>query len=279
MYRKLQNINNKPIIFSQYSTDRLWTETHRAKQILQMHLNKEIEAASRNTEFINTSTEWIINHFNLSPRKSICDFGCAVGFYTTPFARTGAKVTGIDFSQNSLNYAIQKAKKDNLDISYKKCNYLDFSSTEKFDLITMIMCDFCALSLKQREKLLQTFYTHLKPTGSILLDVFSLQAFNQKQENYFYGFKQLDGFWAAQDYYTFVNTFKYEPEKVSLDKYTIITETATETVYNWLQYFTKESIKAEFTKANLQINEFYSDIAGTEYSHKNNEFAIIANKK
>ena len=72
------------------------------------------------------------------------------GLYTSSFAKRGkAKVTGIDFSSNSIKYARQTAEKEELKIDYICQNYLEFNTDKKFDLITMIMCDFCALSPEQ----------------------------------------------------------------------------------------------------------------------------------
>ncbi len=61
-----------------------------------------------------------------------------------------------------------------------------------------------------------------KPNGSVLLDVYALSAFEQKQAVATYEVNQLDGFWSPNKYYGFLNTFKYDAEKVALDKYTII---------------------------------------------------------
>ena len=91
-----------------------------------------------------------------------------------------------------------------------------------FDLIIMIMCDYCALSPAQRKIMLEKFKKILKPKGSILLDVYSLNAFDKKEESATYEKNQLFGFWSRNDYYAFVNSFKYNEEKVVLDKYTII---------------------------------------------------------
>ena len=91
-----------------------------------------------------------------------------------------------------------------------------------------------------------------------------------------YEFNQMDNFWAKEDYYCFTNTFKYEKEKVVLDKYTICEEKRTRIVYNWLQYFTKDSLKEEFEKNGLQIVEFFDNVAGKGFSDSGNEIAIIA---
>jgi membrane protease YdiL (CAAX protease family) len=59
-------------------------------------------------------------------------------------------VTGIDFSTRSIQYAIQDAEKSGSSIRYGNRNYLDFETEARFGLVLMIMCDFCALSPKQR---------------------------------------------------------------------------------------------------------------------------------
>ena len=120
-----------------------------SKQMLSYHLNTELDIASRNKRFIDKSVQWVITKFHIDEKSSICDFGCAVGLYTTPLAKTGAKVTGIDISNNSLDYAKDIAKKENLAIEYIHKNYLEYETDEKYNLITMIMCDFCALSPNQ----------------------------------------------------------------------------------------------------------------------------------
>ena len=157
-------------------------------------------------------------------------------------------------------------------------NYLEFETDRKFDLIIMIMCDFCALSPEQRKIMLSKFHSLLKPGGSVLLDVHSLNYFNKREESATYELNQLNGFWAPGDYYCFVNTFKYEEEKVILDKYTIIEESRTRVVYNWLQHFSKESLKKEFEKNGFVVEEMFSDVAGTPFSPESLEFAVIAIK-
>ena len=118
----------------------------------------------------------------------------------------------------------------------------------------------------------------LAPGGSVLLDVYSLKAFEKREETTMYEANQLNGFWAENKYYGFLNTFKYEQEKVILDKYTIIEASRTRTVYNWLQYFSPEMIDKEFGRCGFKIEKLYSDVAGATFDQENNEFAIVAKK-
>jgi len=144
--------------------------------------------------------------------------------------------------------------------------------------VLMIMCDFCALSPTQREGMLSKFHMILKPGGSLLLDVYSLSAFEQKEEVATYEVNQLNGFWSPDKYYGFLNTFKYDKEKVALDKYTIIELGRTRDVYNWLQYFAPEDLERELIGAGFSIKGLYSNVAGTPYDEKSCEFAVIADR-
>ena len=278
MFKELKEINSRPSPFQFYTADELWTNEHTSKQMLEYHLNESIDVSSRNKIFIKSSVEWIVSHFGVDNKTEIADFGCGPGLYTTRLSKRGAIVTGIDFSESSLKYAKQAADKEGLKINYVHANYLEFETSKSFDLITMIMCDFCALSPEQRKIILSKFSSLLKPGGSVLIDVYSLNSYNQKEESATYELNQLNGFWSPEDYYCFVNTFKYDKENVILDKYTIIEESRKRIVYNWLQYFSKDSLQNEFEENGFKVEGMYSDVAGTTFNHESVEIAIVANK-
>jgi len=276
MFNALKEINERPKPFEFYTASELWTNEHTAQQMLQYHLNDDIEASSRNSVFIEKSCEWIADHFNIEGKK-VADFGCGPGLYATRLAQKGAFVTGIDFSANSINHARTVAKEKGLSINYIVSDYLNVETAETFDLIIMIMCDFCALSPAQRKILLGKFKAILNPGGSILMDVYSPNAFEKKNESAIYEKNQLFGFWSPNDYYAFVNTFKYEDEKVILDKYTIFeANKPIRVVYNWLQYFSCDALEAELNKNGFVIRERLASVAGGEFNPKQDEFAVIA---
>jgi SAM-dependent methyltransferase len=278
MFEELQKINERPKPFQFYTACDLWTDEHTSKQMLAFHLNEANDVSSRNAEFITRSVEWIASEFNIGRDTKIADFGCGPGLYAAPLARRGAKVTGIDFSKRSIEYAKEVAVRDQLNISYVNQNYLEFETEDRFDLALMIMCDFCALSPTQRKGILGKFHEILKSGGSVFLDVYSLSAFEQKEEAATYEVNQLKGFWSPDKYYGFLNTFKYDEEKVVLDKYTIIESGRTRQIYNWFQYFAPEDLESELAETGFFVKAIYSDVAGSPYDPKSGEFAIIAKK-
>jgi len=278
VFEELERINTRPKPFEFYTASDLWTDEHTSKQMLTFHLNKDIDVSSRKVEFIDRSVEWISSRFNVRVGMKIADFGCGPGLYTTRLAQRQADVTGIDFSKRSIQYAQEVATREKLSIHYVNQNYLEFETDDRFHLLLMIMCDFCALNPIQRKKMLSKFHTILEPGGSVLLDVYSLKTFEQREETATYETNLLNGFWSLNKYYGFLNTFKYEEEKVVLDKYTIIEEAHTRTVYNWLQCFSPEALAREFVECGFTVEELYSDVAGSPFDAEAKEFAVAVLK-
>ncbi len=278
MFERLERINTRPEPFEFYTAADLWTDEHTSGQMLRLHLNPEIDVSSRNINFIDRSVDWIASRFNIGAGKKIADFGCGPGLYATRLARRHADVTGIDFSKRSIRYAQETADRESLPIHYINRNYLDFETNGRFHLILMIMCDFCALSPAQRRKILSRFHQLLEPSGFVLLDVYSLTAFSEREEKSQYEAGFLNGFWSPNKHYVFLNTFKYEKEKVVLDKYTIIEKKRSRTIYNWLQYFSPEGLEREFKENGFAIEDYYLDVAGTPFSSHGREFAVVAKK-
>jgi len=279
LFQTLEQIHHRPKPFEMYTAADLWTDEHRSKQMLTFHLDPRIDISSRKAEFIDRSVDWIADHFSLGQGTAVADFGCGPGLYASRLARTGSKVTGIDFSKNSIEYARLTAAKENLSVNYVHQDYLELEAEDRFNLIVMIMCDFCALSPSQRKTMLGTFRSLLAPGGAILLDVYGLCAFEKREESSLCGPNLMDGFWSSNDYYGFLNTFKYGDAKVVLDKYTIVEKGKTTTVYNWLQYFSPETLEREFQDAGLEIQEWYADVAGNPFDPSGPEFAVVAGKK
>lgn len=279
LFIELTEINKKPKPFEFYTAKELWTEEHTSRKMLAFHLNDEFDLSSRNSRFIERSIDWITSHFDVGERIEVADFGCGPGLYANRLAQHGAKVTGIDFSARSIRHAQAAAVSAGIEVNYLHQNYLESSLDGQFDLILMIMCDFCALNPSQRRHLLQEFHRILRPSGRLLFDVYSEAAYERREEVTSYELNLLDGFWSDEPYYGFLNTFKYDNEKVVLDKYTIVEATRVRTIFNWLQYFSPAALEQELSDCGLQVESLFCDVAGTPYSDSTQEFAIVATQE
>ena len=278
MFEQLEKINARPEPFEFYTAYDLWTDAHTSKRMLEFHLDGKTDISSRNAAFIDRSVGWITARFNIGAGKKIADFGCGPGLYASRLARRQAEVTGIDFSKRSIQYAREASAREGLSIQYVLQNYLDFDADDRFHLIMMIMCDFSALSPDQRINMLTRFHKFLAPGGLVLLDVYSLAAFDEREEKAVFEANLLNGFWSPDRYYGFLNTFKYEKEKLVLDQYTLVEAARTRTIYNWFQHYSPEELEKEFKLSGFAVEDFYSDVAGAPFTRESREFAVVAKK-
>ena len=272
MHAELTKLSERPNVFSVYTTDTLWTDPHLANQMLQFHLSQETILASRPIGAIDQFVDWVDHYIGLGG-KTVCDLGCGPGLYATRFAERGAVVQGVDFSKIAIDYAIAHGPSKGAAVSYQVADYLTAPLPDKQDLVTLIYCDFCPLSPEQRQRLLTKIRQALVPGGRFMFDVFSMQAFEVLHEGVSFGHNYMDGFWSAEDYFAFHHTFRYEESAVSLDRYTVIERDRTWDVYNWLQYFSPEGIRAELEQAGFGRIEFI-DGFGIDRSDKNS-FGVI----
>ena len=79
-------------------------------------------------EFIKISATRILNHLN---GIKCLDVGCGGGILSERLARLGAKVTGIDASENAIKIANEHATKSRLEINYKCMSTGDLLKSNK----------------------------------------------------------------------------------------------------------------------------------------------------
>ena len=94
--------------------------------------------------------------------KSLIDIGCGPGAYSVEFAKRGADVFGVDFSQNMLDKARDNAETANVELTLQKADAHSLPYTgESFDVAVLI---FMILNTKIVEEAARV----LKPSGLLL---------------------------------------------------------------------------------------------------------------
>jgi cyclopropane fatty-acyl-phospholipid synthase-like methyltransferase len=274
----LAGLGARPEPFSEHSTPRLWTDPHVSEHMLAYHLDPEAPLASRPVAVIDASVDWLAGRLNIGAGTALCDFGCGPGLYTERFAaRFGARVTGVDFSPRSIAHARAAAARAGLSISYHEADYLTFSTDDRFDVITLIFLDLCPLSPERRQALYEVWLRHLRPGGRIALDVVSRARFETLSEDMTAGRRFMDGFWSPGDYVGIQETFLYDAESLSLERYTIVeADDRAWTVHNWLQHFTSAQITAELEAAGFMVEDLYGDLTGVPLEVDSPVIGVIA---
>lgn len=279
MFEELIEVFKKPGVFEYANSTELWNNPHISKQMLKLHLDPNIDPASRNKKFMDKSVNWMTQKFSINSKSKILDLGCGPGLYTAEFAKRGAKVTGLDVSKNSIEYANRKAGEDNLEIKYINANYVTYDFKKKYNLVTLIYDDYCVLNPANRKILLNKIYSVLEDDGSFVFDVLSNNHFNRIQETQSCSYSDSDGFWSPEAHFVFENIYKYNDVRIILQKHTIIEKNNKFTIYNYLKCFEFDEIVKELSDNGFHTVEYFSDISGTEYEKKSEEIALINIKK
>jgi len=95
--------------------------------------------------------------------KKVLDVGCGTGLFSYMIAKKGAKVLGIDFSEEAIQIAKQKFHHKNLGFIIGDINKIKL---EKYDIVVSLG------TLEHQDeplKILQLFKKHLLPKGKIII--------------------------------------------------------------------------------------------------------------
>ncbi len=283
MFDRLSEIVARPAPFEQMTVADLWTDPCVSGQMLHFHLDGSVDISSHRTEFIDAATAWLGREFGLGEGKRVLDLGCGPGLYAGRFARSGAKVTGVDFSARSIAHARKAARTDGLTIEYANADYLGWEPEpdRRFDLIVLIMRDYGAMSPPQRQALLRKIERWLEPNGAFVFDIDSmaaLAALAGKDESIRFERVPAGGFWSSEPYFEFVVSFVYPAEAVSLEKFTVVEAHRERTICNWIAHFDPVSLGRELGQAGLGIERLLGDVAGRPFDPDSPEFAVVVRR-
>jgi 2-polyprenyl-3-methyl-5-hydroxy-6-metoxy-1,4-benzoquinol methylase len=234
---QIKKISNKPQLYEKGSSV-MWTDPYISKQLLELHINPENDVASRGQVKIERVTNWILERTD-TPQMKILDLGCGPGLYAERLAQKGHSIIGVDYSENSIQYATRQAKEKELNIEYLKKNYLDLDFDSQFDLVILIYLDFCALIPKERDKVLENIYRALKNDGLFICDVVNERNIDKKTISQSWEIQE-SGFWKNTPYIALTNGYHYPEEKVLANHHIVIGEPDTvDTYIFWSHYYEK----------------------------------------
>ncbi len=274
-FESLKQAIAKPELYEK-STDRFWDDPYISQQMLDLHLNPEIESASKTKETIEKETSFIIQVTEMDKNKTVIDLGCGPGLYVREFAKTGAKITGVDISKNSLQYAVKNIQSDYENTEFKKMNYMDMDYQESFDIATMIFYDFSVLSEDEQSILLSRIHRALRKDGLFVLDVVTE---NRKPDLDERISVYESSFWSSKPHMEVFKVFMYENPKTEGHQYTIIDEEGYIRIirfYNRL--FNLDDITVLFKRHNFIIEKVYKNLMGEPLCGNSETFGIFARK-
>lgn len=247
-----------------------WDDVHISNEMLKAHLNPNIDAASRKPEYIDKSVEWLTSI--IPGGSSILDLGCGPGLYTKRLSDKDYLVTGIDISKRSIEYAQSVDKKT----TYINMNYLTFEPLKQFDAIIMIYCDYAALVVDDRIKLLEIVKNALKPGGLFVFDVFTNKQYENVNENRSW-YVSKNGFWAEEEHLCLEGFYCYKNNTIFANRYIVVTDVIKDYII-WDTIYSQVSITNEIYKGGLVVKNIYSDCCGKEYDDESKTLCCVCTK-
>jgi SAM-dependent methyltransferase len=261
----------------QKGTAVMWTDPYISKQLLDVHLNPNLDLASRKMKTIEMTVEWILDKVD-KDNLNILDLGCGPGLYSQLLAKKGHHVTAVDFSENSINHAKETANKKDLRVEYRQQNYLELEDEEKYDLVIMIFTDFGVLVPDDRAVLLSNIHRALKPGGCFLFDVLNEQWPDQKPVDKTWEISEKD-FWREKPYLLLSQSFSYPENKVVLSQHCVIDEDDCEIYRFWTHFFSHDDLTKILSKKDFGQIKFYENILPDSEIHNGQDVTFCTTIK
>jgi SAM-dependent methyltransferase len=273
----LAHLRDKPAPFSPGET-LFWDDPYISGQMLATHLDPTVDLASRRPETIDRAVTWLIETLGLPKGAKVLDLGCGPGLYASRLARHGLAVTGVDYSQRSINYATQYAREQQLAITYRYENYLELNDEGIYDAALLIFGDFCPLNPDQRARLLHNVHRALKPGGRFILDVST--GLHHQRYNSGNGWRvDNNGFWRAGVCLVLDDSFDYPEQNIFLNQAVVIDALGRLSVYRmWFQDYTPRSITEELATSGFAVESIWSDLCGQAYVQDSEWIGVVAQK-
>ena len=271
----LKDAISRPALYCR-STHRFWDDEHISAQMLELHLNPGVEAASREHTTIDAEAAFIIRETGMDDSKTVLDLGCGPGLYVRRFVKTGARVTWLDMSERSLRYAETTIRPDYSNTSFLNMNYLELNMVDAFDIVTLIYYDFCVLSPDEQKQLLHAVHKALKPDGVFILDVVTA---NRRIEEKTSVSVCEGGFWSPEPYVEICNSFVFTDPLVETVQYTIIDEEGEIRVFRFYNHhFSLGRLAELFAECGFNIVGVFNNLKGDSLTADSDTLGIIARK-
>ncbi len=277
LINSLINDNPRPKEYAP-STAPFWNDEHISKGMLDAHLNPDWDAATRPLKFVEKSVAWIHSIYSSNNYPDLLDLGCGPGVYAERFHSAGYNVTGVDLSARSIQYAKEQANQNKYLIKYLNESYTEMVFDKKYDVITLIYCDYPVLSKDTRIKLLKEIHTSLKQGGAFIFDVFTPNFYENDKESTYWYLEDEKGFWSSESHLCLARHLIYD-NQVRLDETIVISENSYQVYRVWDTAFTVESISKELEEAGFNNVNIYGDVAGAPYEQSSKTMCIVAKKE
>ena len=270
--------NDKRPPLYEYTGELFWNDPYISKQMLKAHLNTEHDAASRNGKAILKTVNHLFDCGILKKGMRVLDLGCGPGLYSELIQEKGAKVVGIDGSENSIRYARERSERLGLGIEYLHMDFFELSFENEFDVVLQIYGELNTFSPFNRDRLLKIIRRSLKEDGRFVCDV-TTRASRDVETMKPRWYTSESGFWSSEQHLVLEQSYDYPEESAWVDQFMVIDTNGIKIYRNWFNDHDIHSITEVMQNNGYQIEHCWGDLAGEVYTEKSHWIGVVAKKR
>ncbi len=266
-----------------------WNDREFSKRMLKMHLSQDHDMASRRDELIEKQIQWMQNTLLKGRSSHILDIGCGPGLYVKKLAALGHTCTGIDFSPASIEYACQECK----EASFLLGDVREADYGADFDIAMFLFGELNVFASKECRAILKKAYHCLKADGTLLLEVYCLDAVkkmgqapkswfrsggNRSASEHWFDSVMDDGLFSENPHIALIENNWLEEEKVALSNFWILEDDKEVSHYvSTTQGYTNQEYVKLLEEANFRNITMHGDF-GESLTEASSFQVISANK-
>jgi SAM-dependent methyltransferase len=255
-----------------------WDDPHVSKSMLEAHLDQAHDGASRRTAEIEKTVHHLTCSGFLKTGDRVLDLGCGPGLYSSRLCVEGMKVTGIDISRRSIDYARTRAKKEEMDIDYVCADFFDIEYQMDFDAVLQVYGEICTFSDEKRDLLLSLIHRALKDNGILIFDV-STRALRMRERLKNRWYFSEGGFWRPGRHLVLEEGFDYPENDTWLNQYIVADEDGELKVYRlWIHDYSFETITGVLENNGFKVEQAWNSLSGETYREGGDWIAVVARK-
>ena len=255
-----------------------WNEPGFSARMLTEHLSQDHDAASRRFEKIDRHVHFI--HGLLGERPSrILDLGCGPGLYATRLARLGHRISGIDFSPASIEYARGLAESEGLDCRFDLADLRSAVFGRGYDLAMLIFGELNVFPRSSAADILQRAHAALNDGGLLLLEPHTFEGVRGqgcRQE----WWTSNGGLFSARPHLVLEETFWEDTHNTRTDRYYVIDAETTEVSRHAASYqaYRPDEYNRLLAESGFSDVQVYPSLTGEEDPQQPGLFVLTARK-
>ncbi len=207
----------------------------------------------------------------------ILDLGSGPGLYTTRLAKLGHTCTGIDCAPASIDYAVENAPEG---CSYQLADIRSAEYGSDYDLVIFIFGAFNLFRPEHVRLILKKALAALKPGGTLLLEISSLDAVDQIGNQPAMWYSAQTGLFSDKPHLCLMETFWDEEQTVATERFFIVdTETGEVTRHAAsTQGYDEDQVESLLRETGYGEIDSYPSLTGKPES-AGDDFLVVTAKK